>query len=68
MSEDWITSEEAAGLTGYEREYIRRLVRTEKVRARKFATIWQIERSSLLRYLEDSRASDDRRRGPKITD
>jgi excisionase family DNA binding protein len=62
---DWITTAEAAELSGYDREYIRRLVRHKKVQARKFGTIWQIDRDSLLAYLQDSFHSTDERRGPK---
>jgi excisionase family DNA binding protein len=45
---DWITTTEAVSLTRYNSEYIRRLVRTKKIAARKFGTIWQINRKSLL--------------------
>lgn len=64
-NEDWITTQEAAKLTGYDREYIRRLVRSNKVEARKFGTIWQVSQKSLTSYLQDSEKSSDGRRGPK---
>lgn len=66
MSEpEWITTAEATELSGYDREYIRRLMRNKKVNARKFGTIWQINRESLLQYLKDSKSTTDQRRGPK---
>ena len=65
LNEDWITTHEAAKLTGYDREYIRRLVRFEKITARKFGTIWQVSQQSLINYLQDSKKSSDGRRGPK---
>jgi excisionase family DNA binding protein len=62
---DWITTTEAIRLTGYNAEYIRRLVRSKKIEAQKFGTLWQIDRKSLLSYLRTSRRSADKRRGPK---
>jgi excisionase family DNA binding protein len=62
---DWITTTEAIRLTGYNAEYIRRLVRSKKIEAQKFGTLWQIDRKSLVSYLRTSRRSADKRRGPK---
>ena len=62
---EWITTAEAAQISGYDREYIRRLVRMKKVHAQKFGTIWQIEKRSLLAYLFDNEHTTDNRRGPK---
>ena len=62
---DWITTHEAAEITDYDREYIRRLVRSKKIEARKFGTVWQVSRQSLMDYYKDSRKSSDGRRGPK---
>jgi len=62
---DWITTTEAIRLTGYNAEYIRRLVRSKKIEAQKFGTLWQIDRKSLFSYLRTSRRSADKRRGPK---
>lgn len=60
IKNEWITTTEAALLTGYNNEYIRRLVRTEKVRARKFGIVWQVDRESLLEYMKKNE-----RRGPR---
>jgi excisionase family DNA binding protein len=62
---DWITTTEAIRLTGYNAEYIRRLVRSKKIVARKFGTLWQIDRKSLLSYLKTGRQSEDKRHGPR---
>ena len=64
MSE-WITTSEAVRLSGYNAEYIRRLIRTERIEARKFATVWQISRASLLAYIDETEQSVDKRRGPQ---
>jgi excisionase family DNA binding protein len=64
MAGDWITVREAAQLTGYHIEHIRRLTRAGKVNARKFATVWQVDRHSLLAYLKKTEELGERR-GPK---
>lgn len=48
----WLTTAEAARLTGYNLEYIRRLVRTKKVRAEKWGRDWMISRASIKGYSE----------------
>jgi hypothetical protein len=52
-------------LTGYNAEYLRRLIRQGKVVARKFGSVWQVDRASLLAYHKAAGASDDKRRGPR---
>lgn len=47
---DWITTKEASELTGYSVQYIRRLMRQERVVARKWLRDWAISRKSLLEY------------------
>lgn len=58
--EEWITTAEAKSLTGYNAEHIRRLVRSGKVKAKKWGKEWMIEKNSLLAYLESEG------RGPRI--
>jgi len=65
MEEDWITTEEAVELTGYNPLHIRRLVRAGKINGRKFGSVWQISRLSLLDYLKSATKSKDKRWGPK---
>jgi len=65
MQEDWLTTQEAAELSGYHEEYIRRMVRAGKLEARKFGPVWQVNRANLLTYLEAANESDDPRRGPQ---
>jgi excisionase family DNA binding protein len=64
MPEKWITPQEAAELTGYHAEYIRRLARNGKIKSRKYSIVWQVERSSLLAY-QRSAAKQGEKRGPK---
>jgi excisionase family DNA binding protein len=65
MTEDWLTVNEAAELSGYHENYIRRIVRAGKLEARKFGPVWQVYRDSLLAYLEAAEESQDGRWGPK---
>jgi excisionase family DNA binding protein len=65
MEEDWITTNEAADLSGYHVNYIRQLVRARKLKARKFGPVWQVSKQSLLDYLARAERSDDKRQGPK---
>lgn len=62
---DWITVEEAAELSGYNPEYVRRLIRGNVIEAAKKGRDWWVDRASLLAYLKASHSSDDKRRGPK---
>ena len=64
MADDWITTQEAARLSGYHPDTIRELMREGKVKARKFATVWQVNRSSLLGYVREQEKHGERR-GPK---
>jgi hypothetical protein len=48
---DWITAEEAAELSGYHVNYIRRLMRAHKVNGRKAGLMWWVDRDSMRAYL-----------------
>jgi hypothetical protein len=50
-AEEWLTVREAVKLSGYDPEHIRRLVREEKVKARKVSIVWLVDRKSLLSYI-----------------
>jgi excisionase family DNA binding protein len=65
MAEDWITTAEAAELSGYHPVYLRELIRQGKIQGRKFGIVWQISRQSLTIYLKEAQESTDKRRGPK---
>ena len=64
MSDDWITTSEAAEISSYHPEYVRRLLKEERVKGRKFGTVWQISRASLSDYLLVMKKKGERR-GPK---
>lgn len=64
-NDDWITVSDAAKLSGYNEEHVRRLLRDGSIVGRKFGIVWQVKRSSMLSYLSDAQSSEDRRHGPK---
>ena len=61
---DWITTEEAAKISGYHLDHLRRLIRSGRIFGRKFGPVWQVDRDSLIRYLKDMETGGERR-GPK---
>ena len=65
MAEEWLTTAEAADLSGYHKIHLRRLMRAGKVKGKKFGPTWQVSRQSLLDYIEAAERSKDKRRGPK---
>jgi len=67
MAEDWITTAEAAKLTGYSRKHIIRLAESGKVKGQRFGDVWQIDRRSLLAYLKEVEKLGAKR-GPKPGD
>ena len=64
-NDEWITVSQAAKLTGYNEEHIRRLLRDGSISGRKFGIVWQVKRSSVTTYLAKAQISEDRRHGPK---
>jgi excisionase family DNA binding protein len=67
MATDWITTAEAAELSGYHPEHIRELVRDGKIKASRKGTMFWIDRASLQRFLRlvNKAQSTDRRLGPR---
>ena len=63
--EDWITTAEAAELSGYHPERIRELARENKISARKWGSAYQISRKSLQEYLRIAIKAEDKRYGPR---
>jgi excisionase family DNA binding protein len=61
---DWMTTQEAANLSGYHPDHVRRLIRAGLITARKWGNAWMISRESLLSYMVKVE-SEGARRGPK---
>ena len=65
--EEWLTTYAAARLANLDPDYIRKLVRAEKIKARKWGQSWQVQRASLLDYMKKSEGQGSKR-GPKRID
>jgi hypothetical protein len=61
---EWLTVQEAAKISGYHPEYIRRLLRKRKFFAKKFSVVWMIKQTALIAYLEKARRTGDGRYKP----
>ncbi len=59
--EDWLTTYEAASASGYNPDYIRQLIRSNKVQGRKWGLSWQVNRRSLEAYLKTTEKLGERR-------
>ena len=61
---DWITTAEAAQISGYTLYHIRDLLYEGKIKGQKFSRSWQVDRESLLAYIAQV-ANVGQKRGPK---
>ena len=64
MPEEWLKTTEAAEISGYHPNHIRRLIRAGEIVARKWGSALIINRQSLMDYLQKVEAQGGRR-GPK---
>jgi excisionase family DNA binding protein len=62
-----ITVQEASEITGYNAQYLRRLLRAGKMEAIKIGQIWLVNLTSLQAYISCAISSNDLRCGPKGT-
>ena len=61
----YISVQAAAEVTGYNTQYLRRLMRSGKLEGIKIGQLWLIEMQSLETYLQHVETTSDRRCGPK---
>jgi excisionase family DNA binding protein len=61
---DWITTRQAAELTGYTQQHVRELVIAGTVKGQRFGRDWQVSRRSLLAYVKQADKLGAKR-GPK---
>ena len=64
--EEWLTTYEAAHISEYELDYIRKLIRAKKITGRKWGQAWQVNRQSLMDFMGD-REKQGEKRGRKPT-
>jgi excisionase family DNA binding protein len=59
--EEWLTTYEASSISGYELDYIRKLIRAGKISGRKWGQSWQVNRESLLQFLNQMETQGEKR-------
>lgn len=66
---DWISVSEAAEITGYHPEHLRRLIRQGKLKAVRKGTMFWLDRGELSSFMDETQESRaaDQRHGPKKT-
>jgi len=66
VTEDYITVKTASKYSGYNEQYLRRLLREGIFKTRKIGQLWLIEQSDFGNYLQETRKTTDKRFGPQI--
>jgi excisionase family DNA binding protein len=61
---DWITTSEAAEMSGYTPRRIRQLIEERQIEAQRFGDVWQVDKASLLAYMRKAEKLGEKR-GPK---
>lgn len=64
---EWITTKQAAELTGYTQRRVRQLAKAGKVKGQRWGRDWQIDQKSILSYVRKAEESGEKR-GPKAGD
>ena len=55
----------AAKISGYNQQYLRRLLRENILQSKRIGQLWLIDRESFMEYLHEAKRSKDRRFGPQ---
>ena len=63
---DYITVRSAAEFSGYNQQYLRRLLRNGVFGTMKIGQIWLIDRRDFNNYLKEAKQSKDKRFGPQV--
>ena len=61
---DYITVKNAANLSGYNQQYLRRLLRGNILKSKRLGQLWLIDRKGFIEYLYNAKSSSDNRFGP----
>jgi excisionase family DNA binding protein len=64
--EKYTTVQAAAQVSGYNVQYLRRLLRAGKLAGIKIGQVWLISLASLTAYIQQAEEAVDRRCGPKV--
>ena len=61
---EYITVRTAAKISGYNQQYLRRLLRGNMLKSRRLGQAWLLERKGFIEYLNLAKCSTDKRFGP----
>ena len=65
VTKDYITVKTATLFSGYNEQYLRRLLREGMFKTRKIGQLWLIEQADFGKYFSDATKSADKRFGPQ---
>lgn len=65
FSTEYITVRTAANFSGYNQQYLRRLLRENIIHSERLGQLWLINRDSFMDYLNEAKRSRDKRFGPQ---
>ena len=66
FTDEYITVRTASEFSGYNQQYLRRLLREGAFRTRKIGQIWLIDQRDFKDYLKEANQSKDKRFGPQV--
>jgi len=64
-SNEYLTVKTAAMLSGYNQQYLRRLLRENRFESKRIGQLWLIDRHSFMNYIDMVNRSKDKRFGPQ---
>ncbi len=62
---EFITVKTAAEISGYNEQYLRRLLRKNTFRSKRIGQLWLIDRDNFMKYILQVKRSTDNRFGPQ---
>ncbi len=65
FTDEYITVRSAAEFSGYNQQYLRRLLRESTFRSKRMGQLWLIDRDNFMEYLLETSRSKDKRFGPQ---
>jgi len=65
VTDEYITVRTASEISGYNQQYLRRLLRGNVFRSKRIGQLWLIDQGSFLEYLHHAKRSKDKRFGPQ---
>jgi hypothetical protein len=65
FSGEYITVKTAAKISGYNEQYLRRLLRESIFRSKRIGQFWLIDRGCFIAYFNQANRSNDKRYGPQ---